>query len=429
MTPLSPLFPPLRRSALALGLLVAARGTPPVRAAESAVVPAGASASAADTPRDPGLVSATEPVVAAKPFVLSVDPRGVARVDLVVQADLDLQRLRSLAEERPLIDENDFVLRELGADGSPIAAGGELVFQIDFRRRDEAPGLGRLHLWLPGTTAPDQVRRFRLEGRTAEEAVAANASVRPSPLRVDFSTHDVDQAAYRVTTPQADYFYQLEGASFSSLHDRDGEDWLGYSLAEGPFGKHRGLPNMGHPAGYMHPGVEKSTTRLETAGPVTVALYSESKDGNWAGRWEIHPDHAVMTVLKTHEPYWFLYEGTPGGTVEPEEDHWIRADGSTGNLLQFWRYHAMEADWVAFADGAKERSILLVHEVNDSNENSYWLMKRAMTVFGFGRGEKQSKTITETPRRFYVSLVETRDHAELKRRADSWLAPLGVTVE
>jgi hypothetical protein len=259
--------------------------------------------------------------------------------------------------------------------------------------------------------------------------VAANASARPTPLRLVLTAYDVDQAAYRVTTPQADYLYQIEGASFSSLHDRDGADWLGYGTGEGPFGKHRGLPNMGHPAAYMHPGSEKSTTRLETAGPVTVSLYSESKDGNWAGRWEIHPDHAVMTVLKTHEPYWFLYEGTPGGTVEPETDYWIRADGSTGNLLQFWRYHAMDADWVAFADGAKERSILLVHEVNDSNENSYWLMKRAMTVFGFGRGEKQSKTITETPRRFYVSLVETRDHAELKRRADSWLAPLGVVVE
>lgn len=411
-----PLFPPLRRSALALGLLVVAESAPVALAAETAATSS--------------LAAVAEPVVAATgPFLLTVDPRGVARVDLVVQADLALERLRALAGGRPLLDEHDFVLRELGADGAPSAADREPVFQLDFQRREEAPGLVRLHVWLPGATAPDRVRRFRLEGRTAEEAVAANASARPSALRLDLTAYDVDQAAYRVTTEQADYLYQIKGASFSSLHDRDGEDWLGYSLAEGPFGKHRGLPNMGHPAAYMHPGSEKSTTRLETAGPVTVSLYSESTDGNWAGRWEIHPGHAVMTVLKTHEPYWFLYEGTPGGTVEPEEDFWVRADGSTGNLLQFWRYHGMDADWVAFADGAKERSLLLVHEVNASNENSYWLMKRAMTVFGFGRGEKQAKTLTATPRRFLVSLVETRDHAELKRRADSWLAPLGVTVE
>ena len=375
-----------------------------------------------------GLLAAVG-ATAASPFVVSVDPRGVARVDLVVQADLPFARLRALAGERPVLDENDFALREIGADGAPPAGADEPVFQIDFQRREEAPGLVRLHIWLPGETAPDRVRRFRLEGRTEEAAAAANALTRPPALRLDATAFDVDQAAYRITTPQADYFYQLEGASFSSLHDRDGQDWLGYGTGDGPFGKHRGLPNMGHPSAYMHPGSEKSTTRLETAGPVTVALYSESKDGNWAGRWEIHPGHAVMTVLKTHEPYWFLYEGTPGGTVEPEADHWIRADGSTGNLNQFWRYHAMDADWVAFADGAKERAILLVHEVNASNENSYWLMKDAMTVFGFGRGEKLAKTLKETPRRFYVSLVETRDHAALKRRADSWLAPLGVTVE
>jgi hypothetical protein len=344
---------------------------------------------------------------------------GVARYDLVADATVDAARLTALAGGPAILDEALFVLRELNADGT---LGAETPFQIDFQTPNETAECVRLRFLLSGETQPTVPRRYQLARRLVSHEV-------PLHVRADLTAYDAGQAAFRITTPAADYFYQLSGAGFSSLHDPDGNDWISYRPGDGPLGEFRGIPNMGHPDNYMHPGGTLSTTRLESAGPLAVVLYSESKDGLWAGRWEIYPTYAVMTVLKTSRPCWFLYEGTPGGSIEPDADSWIRADGTTGTLRETWRDHPMAADWVAFADGATERSLLLVHEVNQSQDNSYWLMKDAMTVFGFGRRSIKEKTIAEFPRRFYVVLTGTKQYDRLAALAASFSAPLEVRAE
>lgn len=345
---------------------------------------------------------------------LQFDPLGLVRTDYIAEVDVPMG---SLPRQR-----EDIVYRAEDLALVDMQTGAELPFQLDFRAPGLAAGMVRLFFFIEGETAGDQVRKLRLDRRS-------QSSVSGTPLlNVNFSVFDEDQAAIAVQTRAGEWIYHYKGAGFSSLHDADGQDWLSYRPGDGPRGEFRGIPNMGYPEGYMHPGKQMSDTIVESSGPLRVSLLSESRDGKWAGRWEIFPTYAKMTVLRINHPFWFLYEGTPGGTIEPEEDFWIKPDGTTGKLTEFWRDVEQPADWVAFADGQVDRSILLLHEENQSYDNSYWLMQEAMTVFGFGRRPGLTKTITETPRVFYVALMETRDHAALEALVSSLLRPAAVRI-
>ena len=347
-------------------------------------------------------------------LTLEVDPMGLARKDYMVEVDVPLAELPRLRAE-VLYRAEDLALMDSGS-------GAEVPFQLDFRAPGLERGMARLYFLLEGETAGNQVRRLRLDLR------AETATSPACLIETNFSIFDEDQPAIAVNTPAGEWIYHYKGAGFSSLHDIDGKDWLNYRPGDGPRGEFRGIPNMGYPEGYMHAGKEMSDTIVESTGPLRVSLYSESRDGKWAGRWEIFPHYAKMTVLRTNHPFWFLYEGTPGGTLEPEEDFWIKPNQTTGKLTEFWRDDEQPADWIAFADGTVERSILLLHEVNQSYDNSYWLMQEAMTVFGFGRRPGLNRTLTETPRAFYVALMETRQHADLEALVRSLLRPAAVRV-
>lgn len=237
-----------------------------------------------------------------------------------------------------------------------------------------------------------------------------------APVLVEDSW-DEDQPAFRIVTPAATYFFQKEGASLSTLLDRDGNDWIGYQPGDGPRGAFRGVPNAGHPDPIQHPGGRLSRSWVEASGPLVVRIRTESKDGSWAAHWDFFPDYARMTMLRTPVPYWFLYEGTPGGQADAEEDRWLRADGTSGRLRDAWRGVSMPADWTAFLDARLERSLLVHHNVNQSADSSYWLMQQAMTVYAFGRRTRQEKSLTETPRIFHLIPLETRSEAEIQRVA------------
>lgn len=231
---------------------------------------------------------------------------------------------------------------------------------------------------------------------------------------------DAGVYSLRVKTDQATWWYDMAGAGFSSLVDVDDRDWIGYAPGGAASGEFRGIPNMGFPEGYMHPGSAVSHSRIVRRGPLVVSVYSESNDGKWAGQWDIYPDHAKLTVLKISHPFWFLYEGIPGGSIEPETDRWIRADGRSGPLSESWEGSDGDPsrDWVAFADGVSDRAILLLNHRPTSERNSYHLMDQAMTVFGFGR-IGMTKGLSTTPSEFSVRLVESRSPEDLEREAEA----------
>lgn len=241
---------------------------------------------------------------------------------------------------------------------------------------------------------------------------------------------DAGVPAARIRNTTATWWYDLSGAGFSSLVDEDGNDWIGFAYGNGAAGEFRGIPNSGYPEGYMHPGKTLSRTEVVREGPLVTSLYSESKDGAWAGQWDFYPDRAQFTLLKASHPFWFLYEGTPGGSIEPDEDKWLRSDGSKGTLRESFESGEgnQSRDWIAFLDGSSERSLLLVNHRSSWKQNSYRLMDESMTVFGFGRTGMQSHMIT-TPRTFSVALVNDRSETTLRAQAETILSPSIIEVK
>jgi hypothetical protein len=352
---------------------------------------------------------------------LEVDPGATARLPLhPVEVVLDSRQLSLIVPELDTLSPEQLQLDERDASGRVINAN--LPFQLSGGTALDplAPNLTRLVFALPGPTAAQAIRHFRIIPRTAGSPPAALIHITPNLF-------DAGQAAIEVHLPASTLRYHRYGAGFSSWIDADGNDWISYKPGDGPRGEFRGIPNMGHPDGYMHPGFTRSDTRILEAGPVKVTLASESNDGLWSGQWEIYPTFAKMTVIRTHRPFWFLYEGTPGGAIDRDSDFWIRADGSTGPIHEGWQDHRMNADWVAFADPKLGRSILLSHERNQSELNSYWLMEDAMTVFGFGRRGLE-KYIDRLPRRFTISLHDNTTHPHLAAAVTAFEAPVQTSI-
>jgi hypothetical protein len=213
-------------------------------------------------------------------------------------------------------------------------------------------------------------------------------------------TDEVDEgiACFKIVTESATYFYDKAGAGFTSILDRDGIDWINFrpegtpGVPDGQSGWFRGIPNMARGV-FGHPGYTGalSTTADPTALPMPVVTVRSSKDG-WQVAWEFRPSHARMTVLSAPARYWLLYEGTPGGELG-DDDLCGRSDGRVASCRVAWQGDVVNSsgvapsmEWVYFADGTLERSLVLLHDDDDVTD-SYRRMD-GMTVFGFGRADR-----------------------------------------
>ncbi len=138
--------------------------------------------------------------------------------------------------------------------------------------------------------------------------------------------------AYKINTPTAQYYYHINCGGFASIIDREGNDWVSYHPNKEPEsgfkGRYRGIPNIAPPN--LHPGSTEpvKSSKIIAEGPLKISILTETEDKQWRAKWDIYPDYATMTLLqKGPEPYWILYEGTPGGEFNVE-DYWVRSDGT-----------------------------------------------------------------------------------------------------
>ena len=139
-----------------------------------------------------------------------------------------------------------------------------------------------------------------------------------------------------------------------------------------------------YPSGHFHPGATSSTTTLVHAGPLTTQLESTTADG-WAIRWDIFAQHATATVLAAPANYWFLYEGTPGGSLDGSTDTITRSGGQTTALSSGWVEDLADPEWVYVTDDATQRSLYLAAHQGDDAVDSHRVMNGQMTVLGLGR--------------------------------------------
>jgi hypothetical protein len=264
-------------------------------------------------------------------------------------------------------------------------------------------------------------------------------------IRVSDVTLFGDMECFKIETPGATYLYGKIGAGFASILDRDGHDWISYRPGGKSAGEYHGLPKCGQPVKYFHCGYgfgqyatdNPFTSTVTVREPVHVRIHSVTKQGDAEGDWDFFPAHATFTLRKIPgEHYWFLYEGTPGGALDVEEDFVVRAGGQRTPLKEPWKE---VVPWVAF--GAKQtpyRFLLLNHQP-DSPVDSYvsWPYTASpdeplnqMTVFGFGRPDWQdpkqhTPPMTGLPARLSIGFTTATDAAELAKVAESMRAAAG----
>ena len=310
-------------------------------------------------------------------------------------------------------------LRCLELDGQGAVIDADVPCQVDMGAR--SPTI----VWLlRDRTEAGCTRRYRIEESSREGAAAAQ---RDASIELTDDVMHQGGESYRIRTPAATYIYHKRGAGFASLFDRDGNDWLSYRPYGGSDGVYRGIPNLAHPENHFHPGGTGCRSRISSAGPLKVAIASESLDGKWACRWEIYGTHARLTVLKVDHPYWFLYEGTPGGKLDEAGDYCVFSDGTRRALSERWEQALPDPEWIYFGAANLERVLYLAHHEADQHIDSYWPMEKNMTVFGFGR-DGLKKYLTDTPAQFTIGLAESSNFDDLADIIASVTQPLTISA-
>jgi hypothetical protein len=243
-----------------------------------------------------------------------------------------------------------------------------------------------------------------------------------------------------IRTKLATYWYDRAGGGFSRMIDRDGRDWI--SFKREPWGKvpesaasaFRGIPNFVHgasaDAGAGHPGFTKCESRLVGKNQITTT----SKSGTWQWTWTFFDDRALVTMEKADAQagYWFLYEGTPGGSYSPATWYWGNdAKGARLDKPDFLKSgrDISPLRWAYFGDDKINRVLFIAHHQRDEIADMFGVMGATkagidspdgMTVFGFGRARESKTLMTAAPNTFTLGFYEKKianepQHAEFAK--------------
>ena len=314
-----------------------------------------------------------------------------------------------------------FRVLEVDADGAVIDE------KVPFQFESLTPDSGNLVFLLTGTTAAQMQRLYHLYFDVGGDFAPPEVNT-----QVEFIDDVPDEGldCYMITTASATYYFQKDAGGFSSLLDIEGNDWIGFHPFGGSDGIYRGIPNMVHPDNIFHPGHRNCFSSIDHAGPLRVTIRSVSTDGLWECLWHVYPRYARLTLLRcAPKPYWFLYEGTPGGVIDYDTDFSVRSNGVRSPAGQEWQNQDIAApEWVYFEDSALDRYIYLVHEEDDAHNDTYWPMQQNMTVFGFGRGPGTNKHMTVTPNHFTIGLADDARFSSASRIIEASYRPVTVTV-
>lgn len=241
---------------------------------------------------------------------------------------------------------------------------------------------------------------------------------------------------YIIYTKKATYYFDKAGGGFSRIIDTYGNDWISYKTE--PWNEYpasaasafRGLPNLVFASetdgGAGHPGHDKCVS--EVSAPNSIKTLSKS--GAWEWQWTFYDDHAVLNIVKTKKntPYWFLYEGTPGGTYEPEASLFgTSVSGPHAEIPDFYKNQGWfgQFDWAYFGKKGSETHFYVANLADDNltdlmsylgNTEKGALSEDGMTVFGFGRG-KNTKPLMTGKNSFLIGFLKTSQTGENLQRA------------
>lgn len=346
-------------------------------------------------------------------LLVTVNVLKLIRYEKPVEIKIDIDKVNKQINKDVFRDKINFKIIEVDNTGKIVDNNISCQFDFGLEHENEEKEIPVLTFIMKKSTSK---RRFFEIYFTEKENFDGNYN-KEEYIKITSEQYR-GQKSYKINTPAATYYFHQQGAGFAGIIDREGNDWIGHNLAEGSAGQYRGIPNLIYPEGDFHPGAEGSESRIITKGPIKVSIYSETEDNNWACRWDIFPAYARLKVLKVAHPYWFLYEGTPGGDFQPEIDYCVLSSGERYLASKRWARKLMPR-WLYFGDGNSNRVIYLIHHEDEEGiVDSYWPMEGNMTVFGFGRNDLE-KYLKKTPAQFTIGLAEIKDQEQARELINS----------
>lgn len=239
-------------------------------------------------------------------------------------------------------------------------------------------------------------------------------------------THGADNSAgggpaYIISTPAATYYLEKEGGGLSSMLDPDGVDWLGFNSEEGSGykGEFRGFPNAIHlqDGNYFHAknaATDPSSSVVDLESEQHVRITFTSGNGQWQGMWDFYPDRCDFTMSKisSNYKYWVLYEGVPGGAMDPTDFWYASIDRQRHLIKEPFRGDLPAPEWFAFGDRVTPRMLYVLHHEDDEFPDNY-VRRPYMTVLGFGRRDKDK--YLNSAQTFSIGFVESTNYSIIDR--------------
>ncbi|MCB8935213.1 MAG: InlB B-repeat-containing protein [Candidatus Promineofilum sp.] len=346
---------------------------------------------------------------------------GYARKNKPAEFDVNFTQLWTSLGTSGTLDPNSIRVVEVDGDDNVIDA--DVPFQFDKATDYNAAtkAAGKVVVIMVGNTGAGATRTYHIYFDVTGKGFAA-PNVTPQVVLSEVSDESV--AAYKLQTATGNLYIHKSSGGVSSYNDLNGNDWVSWNSSAGSSGSDRGIPNAagGSNEAIFHPGKGKMTPTVLSQGPIKVTLHFLGKKlpgdtQRWEGTFEIYPNYTTFTMVKARisgalsYPFWFLYEGTPGGQLNTATDYIVFSDGTQVTGGQTRNGDLPNEEWAYVVDpavGAAGRAIYFVNHKDDTANDTYFPgASNQMTVLGFGRsGSSLLMPNNSAPRRLTFGLTD-----------------------
>ncbi|MBP6016418.1 MAG: hypothetical protein KA586_06830 [Candidatus Promineofilum sp.] len=346
---------------------------------------------------------------------------GYARKNKPAEFDVNFTQLWASLGKTGTLDPNS--VRVVEVDGSDNVIDADVPFQfdksVDFNAAAKAAGT--VVVIMQGNTGAGTTRTYHIYFDVTGKGFSA-PNVTPQVVMTEGTDQSVP--AYKLQTATGELYIHKSSGGVSSYNDLNGNDWVSWNSAAGSSGADRGIPNSagGSNEAIFHPGKGKMTPTVLSQGPIKVTLQFLGKKlpgdtQRWEGTFEIYPNYTTFTMIKARVsgalsyPFWFLYEGTPGGQLNTATDYVVFSDGTQVNGGQTRNGDLPNEEWAYVVDpavGVAGRAIYLVNHKDDTLNDTYFPgASNLMTVLGFGRsGSSLLMPNNSAPRQLTFGLMD-----------------------
>ncbi|MFZ3384619.1 MAG: DUF1349 domain-containing protein, partial [Candidatus Methanoperedens sp.] len=356
---------------------------------------------------------------------LSINAASFERSEKPVELSLNFTKMLSDLGQTGTLAENSIRIVETDSLGAVLNDEVQFQFDKDTGFNAATKASGTMVFIMNGITQSNQNRYYQVYfgltgGSYSTLTVAQQVTLTENIM-------DEGQTSYRVEASGSTYYFQNEAGGFSSLVDASGNDWINFhpTPANSAGGSYRGIPNV-YEGGIFHPGHKNATSSIVSQGPIKIRVKAISKDLKWESFWDFYPGYATMTMSKSGGNYWWLYEGTPGGVLEPTKDFLVRSDNKKALLSEKITEDIPTQEWEYFSDPTVNRSLFVSHHEDDASMDLYQQMSNLMTVFGFGRDTTLNGLLSGT-QHFTMGLMDGTEFTQSSKTIYSAYKDLKIT--